>query len=57
MICSIRAVTVLLDQGRLTLVYSKCRVTVDNSDYLTLHPIDPQIREERSPNIIDSGTQ
>ena len=57
MLCSIRAVTVLLDQGRLTFVYSKCRVTVDNSDYLTLHPMDPRIREERSPNIIVSGIQ
>lgn len=25
--------------GRLTFVYSKCRVTIDNGEYLTLEPI------------------
>ena len=34
--------------GRLTFVYSRCRVTVDNGEYLTLRPIDPRIRNERS---------
>ena len=43
--------------GRLTFVYSKCCVTVDNGEYLTLHPIDPRISEERGPNVIDSGIQ
>lgn len=40
--------------GRLTFVYSKCRITVDNGEYLTLHPIDPRIYNERS-HAIDSG--
>lgn len=43
--------------GRLTFVYSKCWVTVDNGEYLTLHPIDPRIRNERGPEIMDSGNQ
>lgn len=43
--------------GRLTFVYSKCCVTVDNGEYLTLHPIDPRIREERGPDVIDSDVQ
>lgn len=41
--------------GRLTFVYSNCRVTVDNGEYLTLHPIDSRICNERGPNAIDSG--
>lgn len=28
--------------GRLSFVYSKCHITVDNGEYLTLHPIDSQ---------------
>ena len=31
--------------GRLTFVYSKCCVTVDNGEYLTLQPIYPRIHE------------
>ena len=42
--------------GRLTFVYSRCCVTVDNGEYLVLHPIDPRIRNER-PNAIDSGVR
>lgn len=30
--------------GRLTFVYSRSRVTVENGEYLTLRPIDPQLR-------------
>lgn len=41
--------------GRLTFVYSKCCVTVDNGEYLTLQPIGPRIRDERGPDVIDSG--
>ncbi|QIO24461.1 HalOD1 output domain-containing protein [Haloarcula sp. JP-L23] len=41
--------------GRLTFVYSKCCVTVENGEYLTLHPIDPRIRDERGSDVIDSG--
>ncbi len=34
--------------GRVSFVYSKCRITVDNGEYLTLHPIDPRIRHAQS---------
>lgn len=40
--------------GSLTFVYSNCRVTVENGEYLTLHPIDPRIRDERGPDVVDS---
>jgi len=43
--------------GRLTFVYSKCSVTVDNGEYLTLHPIDPQVCTERGPSIIDTAIE
>ncbi|MEF8780609.1 MAG: HalOD1 output domain-containing protein [Haloferacaceae archaeon] len=43
--------------GRLTFVYSRCRVTVDNGEYLTLYPIDPRIHEERGHDLLDSGIQ
>lgn len=36
--------------GRLTFVYSKCRVTVDNGEYLTIHPIGPRICGESGPH-------
>ena len=39
--------------GRVTFVYSKCRVTVDNGEYLTLQPVSPQINE-RAPEVGDS---
>ena len=39
--------------GRLTFVYSECRVTVDNGEYLTLYPIDLGIRAERGPDVLD----
>ena len=39
--------------GSLTFVYSRCRVTVDNGEYLTLHPIDPRIRDGRDPEVVD----
>lgn len=42
--------------GRLTFVYSNCWVTVDNGEYLTLHPVDPRIRDGR-PDTIDSGVR
>ncbi|QHS15739.1 hypothetical protein GWK26_00470 [haloarchaeon 3A1-DGR] len=34
--------------GRLTCVYSKCHITIDNGEYLTLRPIDARIHGERS---------
>ncbi|QIO24906.1 HalOD1 output domain-containing protein [Haloarcula sp. JP-L23] len=43
--------------GRLTFVYSKCWVTVDNGEYLTLDPIYPRIRDERDLDVIDRGPQ
>ncbi|WP_256476691.1 HalOD1 output domain-containing protein [Haloplanus pelagicus] len=43
--------------GRLTFVYSKCWVTVDNGEYLTLRPIDPRISDESGPDVVDSGAQ
>lgn len=33
--------------GRLSFVYSKCRVTIDNGEYLTLDPLDPRVGTER----------
>ncbi|GGN93814.1 hypothetical protein GCM10009030_19560 [Haloarcula pellucida] len=41
--------------GRLTFVYSKSCVTVENGESLTLLPIDPRIRDECDPDVIDSG--
>ena len=29
--------------GRISFVYSTCRVTVDNGEYLTLHPLESQV--------------
>ncbi|WP_436935589.1 HalOD1 output domain-containing protein [Halovenus marina] len=43
--------------GRLPFIYSKCCVTVDNGEYLTLHPIDPRIREERGPDVVARDIQ
>lgn len=34
--------------GRLSFVYSACRVTVDNGEYLTLNPIEPRYGDERA---------
>lgn len=34
--------------GRVSFVYSKCSVTVDNGEYLTLELIEPQPRSERN---------
>jgi hypothetical protein len=34
--------------GRLTFVYSRCWVTVDNGEYLTLEQLESDIRNERS---------
>jgi hypothetical protein len=42
--------------GRLTFVYSECRVTVENGEYLTLYPIDSRVQEERQ-NATDTGLQ
>ncbi|MFO7925494.1 MAG: HalOD1 output domain-containing protein [Halobacteriota archaeon] len=43
--------------GHLTFVYSKCRITVDNGEYLTLQPIDPRICNDATEksNTTDSG--
>lgn len=43
--------------GRLTFVYSNCRVTIDNGEYLSLDPIGPLPREERDPDFGDSISQ
>lgn len=43
--------------GHLSFVYSKCVVTIDNGEYLTLQPIDSRICAERSPAVVDSGVQ
>lgn len=42
--------------GRLRFVYSRCWVTVDNGEYLTLEPIESGIRNRRS-NATESGVQ
>lgn len=34
--------------GRLSFVYSKCIVTVENGEYLTLRLIDQRIRDDRT---------
>lgn len=31
--------------GRISFVYSTCRVTIDNGEYLTLQPIEPGLRQ------------
>lgn len=41
--------------GRLSFVYSTCRVTVDNGEYLTLQPIEPLLHDERQPDGSDGG--
>jgi len=41
--------------GRLTFVYSKCWVTVDNGEYLTLEPIYPRLSDERDLGVVDRG--
>ncbi|EJN57472.1 HalOD1 output domain-containing protein [Halogranum rubrum] len=43
--------------GRLTFVYSKCCVTVENGEYLTLYPIGPRLYSERGPDVIDRDIQ
>lgn len=43
--------------GRLTFVYSKCRITIDNDEYLTLELIDPRIYEECGPDSIHRGVR
>jgi hypothetical protein len=42
--------------GRLTFVYSNCRITVDNGEYITLQPINSQICNERA-TATDSGVR
>lgn len=39
--------------GRLSFVYSNCRVTIDNGEYLTLQPINLQFRDDRGPEVTD----
>lgn len=41
--------------GRLTFIYSKCSVTVDNGEYLTIQPIEPGMRDERDPDVAYNG--
>lgn len=43
--------------GSLSFVYSKCRVTVENGEYLTIHPIDPRIRDDHGPEVVDKGLE
>lgn len=35
--------------GRLSFVYSDCCITVDNGEYLTIHPLDSRFCDERDP--------
>ena len=35
--------------GRLSFVYSNCRITVDNGEYLTLHWLEPRLRGDSEP--------
>lgn len=39
--------------GRLSFVYSNCRVTIDNGEYLTLQPINLQMRDGRGLEVAD----
>jgi hypothetical protein len=42
---------------RFTFVYSKCCVTIENGEYLTLDPIDPRIHRARSPEVVEGATR
>jgi hypothetical protein len=43
--------------ARLTFVYSKCRITVDNGEYLTLQSIDPRTGKQRGPDILSGDSR
>ncbi|MWV64301.1 hypothetical protein GRS48_05605 [Halorubrum sp. JWXQ-INN 858] len=42
--------------GRLTFVYCNCRITVDNGEYLTIQPLEPDLETvtEREPGCTPS---
>lgn len=43
--------------GSLSFVYSRCRITIDNGEYLTLHLINPRLQGERNPDAIDGDAR
>ncbi|MDT3433380.1 HalOD1 output domain-containing protein [Haloarcula sp. 1CSR25-25] len=42
--------------GRLSFVYSKCQITIDNAEFLTLQPLETGRRETSSQDVNDRNT-
>lgn len=42
--------------GRISFVYSDCRLTVDNNEYLTVQPLGTRGRETSPQNVHDCNT-
>ena len=42
--------------GRLSFIYSDCRVSVDNGEYLTVEPIKPPLRSSVGGGSPENGT-
>jgi hypothetical protein len=42
--------------GRLSFVYSNCRLTIDNGEYLTLQPLETGFRETSTRDVEDGKT-
>lgn len=42
--------------GRLSFVYSGCRVSIDNGEYLTIEPLDSRLRTAPDGETADHGT-
>lgn len=43
--------------ARLSFVYSECEVTIDNGEYLTVRPINPEASDSRSPDLTESNSE
>ena len=43
--------------GRLSFVYSNCRLTIDNGEYLTLQPLKPSFRKTSPRDVEDRNTK
>lgn len=44
-------------ERQLTFVFSTCRVTVHNGEYLTINPIDPRAYKGRGPDAADAASR
>ena len=42
--------------GRLSFVYSNCRLTIDNGEYLTIQPLEIGLRDTGIRDVEDRGT-